>query len=129
MCKPRWAWHNEKLPSFVAQRKRNFARLYEGLKQFEKFFDSADVVARCRRVSWFACPLTLRDGVPFDRRAITTYLENRKIETRTLFAGNILKQPGYRNIESRVIGNLPVANKVMTAHFLWACIRGWTKRR
>jgi len=106
----------EKLPGFVAQRKKNFARLYAGLKQFEEFLilptwsPDADV-------SWFACPLTLRDGVPFDRKAITTFLESRKIETRTLFAGNILKQPAYRSIEARTIGNLPVANKVMTDTF------------
>ncbi len=118
----------EKLPSFVAQRKRNFARLYEGLKQFEKFLilptwlPDADV-------SWFACPLTLRDGVPFDRRAITTYLENRKVETRTLFAGNILKQPAYRHIEARVIGELPVANKVMTDTFFVGVYPGLDEAR
>jgi CDP-6-deoxy-D-xylo-4-hexulose-3-dehydrase len=106
----------EKLPSFVAQRKKNFGRLYAGLKQFEKYLILPTWLPDSD-VSWFACPLTLRDGAPFDRKAITTYLESRKIETRTLFAGNILKQPAYRNIECRVVGDLPVANKVMTDTF------------
>jgi CDP-6-deoxy-D-xylo-4-hexulose-3-dehydrase len=67
--------------------------------------------------SWFACPITVRDTAPFDRTTLTRYLESHKVETRMMFAGNILKQPAYRNIECRVVGELPVADQVMRSAF------------
>ncbi|GAB4469401.1 MAG: hypothetical protein Kow00124_04520 [Anaerolineae bacterium] len=106
----------DKLPDFVAARKHNFRVLYEGLKPLEDLFilptwsEKADP-------SWFAFPLTLRPGVPFDRGRLQRYLESRQIETRLLFAGNILKQPGYRHVAHRVVGELPVANLVMNNAF------------
>lgn len=102
----------DKLPHFVSSRQKNFKIIYAGLKSLEEFFilpewsDKADP-------SWFAFPLTLRDDVPFTRNDLQRYLETRMIETRLLFAGNLLRQPGYRDIPHRVVGNLPVANKVM----------------
>ncbi len=102
----------DKLDQFVSARRHNFQVLYAGLKKLEEFFilptwsEKADP-------SWFAFPITLRDGVPFNRNELQRYLEARRIETRLLFAGNLLRQPGYRGILHRVVGNLPVANKVM----------------
>jgi len=106
----------EKLPDFVAARKRNFARLYAGLKQFEEFFALPTWLPKADP-SWFACPITVRDTAPFDRTTLTRYLESHKVETRMMFAGNILKQPAYRNIECRVVGGLPVADQVMRSAF------------
>lgn len=106
----------EKLPGFVAARKRNFARLYAGLKQFEEYFILPTWLPKADP-SWFACPLTVRPGAPFDRTTLTRYLETHKVETRMLFAGNILKQPGYKNIECRVVGDLPIADQVMRSTF------------
>ena len=67
--------------------------------------------------SWFAFPLTVRDSAPFDRNTIQLFLESHMIETRLLFAGNILKHPGYKNINYRMIGDLPVANQTMKNTF------------
>ncbi len=106
----------EKLPDFVAARKRNFAYLYAGLKQFEEFLILPAWLPKADP-SWFACPLTVRGSAPFDRTTLTRYLENHKVETRMLFAGNILKQPGYKNIECRVVGDLPIADQVMRSTF------------
>jgi CDP-6-deoxy-D-xylo-4-hexulose-3-dehydrase len=106
----------EKLADFVAARKRNFRVLYEGLKPLETFFILPTWSPKADP-SWFAFPLTVRPGAPFDRDALQRYLERRSIETRLLFAGHILKQPGYRDIPCRVIGDLPIADLVMRASF------------
>ncbi len=106
----------DKLPDFVAARKHNFARLYAGLQRWEEFFILPRWLPKADP-SWFAFPITVRESAPFDRTTLTRYLEERKVETRMLFAGNILKQPGYKNIECRVIGNLPVADQVMRGTF------------
>jgi CDP-6-deoxy-D-xylo-4-hexulose-3-dehydrase len=106
----------DKLPDFIERRKRNFAYLYEGLKSFEEFLilpswhEKADP-------AWFAFPILVRDEAPFLRHRITRFLEENKVETRPLFAGNILMQPGYRDIEHRVAGPLPVADHIMRGAF------------
>ncbi len=102
----------DKLPDFVAARKRNFRTLYEGLKPLEAFFILPTWNSKSDP-SWFAFPLTVRDSAPFNRDTLQRFLETRKIETRLLFAGNILDQPGYRDIPHRTIGALPVAQEVM----------------
>ena len=118
----------EKLPAFIAARKRNFARLYEGLKQYEEFLILPRWLPKSDP-SWFAFQLTVRDGAPFDRAKLTRYLESRKVETRVLFAGNILKQPGYRNIECRVIGDLPNAEHILRGTFFVGVYPGLDDRR
>jgi CDP-6-deoxy-D-xylo-4-hexulose-3-dehydrase len=57
------------------------------------------------------------EDAPFTRHDITRFLESRKVETRVLFAGNILNQPGFRNINCRVVGDLPNTNRVMRGAF------------
>ena len=91
----------EKLFDFIAKRRRNFAYLFEGLKQFESSLLLPTWHSKANP-SWFAFPITVRDDAPFDRHEITRFLEEQRIETRPLFAGNILKQPGYGDICSRV---------------------------
>jgi len=106
----------EKLPDFVAARKRNFARLYEGLKPYEEFLILPAWSERADP-SWFAFPITVRPGVPFTRRDLTTFLEQQSIETRLLFAGNVVRQPGYRHIEHRAVGDLPNSDLVLRSTF------------
>jgi CDP-6-deoxy-D-xylo-4-hexulose-3-dehydrase len=106
----------EKLPDFIAARKRHFAYLYERLRPFQEFLmlpiwhEKADP-------SWFAFPLLVKKEAPFMRHELTRFLEAHKVQTRLLFAGNILKQPGYQNITHRVIGDLPVADEIMRGAF------------
>lgn len=106
----------EKLPDFVTARKRNFRVLYEGLKPLEEFFILPTWSPKADP-SWFALPITVRGDAPFERSELQRYLEDRRIETRLLFAGNILKQPAYRNIRHRVIGEMTVANTVLRSTF------------
>ncbi len=106
----------DKLPEFVAARKRNFRVLYEGLKPLEELFVLPSWSPRADP-SWFAFPISVRPEAPFDRNALQRFLESRRIETRLLFAGNILRQPGYRNIQCRVVGELEVAETIMRSTF------------
>jgi CDP-6-deoxy-D-xylo-4-hexulose-3-dehydrase len=106
----------EKLPGFIERRKHNFRRLYEGLKRYEDYLILPRWSERAD-VSWFAFPITVRRGAPFGRKELVQWLESAKIETRYLFAGNILRQPGYREIEHRVAGNLENSDFVMQNSF------------
>lgn len=118
----------EKLPAFIAARKRNFAHLYEGLKPYEEFLILPRWSERADP-AWFAFPITVRPGAPFKRRELTAFLEQRNIETRLLFAGNIVRQPGYRHIEHRVVGELPNSNIVLQSSFFIGVYPGLDKAR
>lgn len=106
----------EKLPDFIAARKRNFQRLYDGLKLYEEHLILPTWDPRAD-VSWFAFPVTVRDEAPFRRRELLQWLEAARIETRLLFAGNITRQPAYRDITYRTVGELTNADLVMRGAF------------
>jgi CDP-6-deoxy-D-xylo-4-hexulose-3-dehydrase len=104
----------DKIPSIVAKRRRNFGLLMEGLKALEEHLvlpESEPLAAP----SPFGFPLTVRGSV--SRRDLVQYLEEAKIETRQLFGGNILRQPGFNNIRHRVHGELTNSDRVMTDTF------------
>ena len=88
----------KKLPEITRIRKENYKRLLEIFTPYEKYFilpkatDNTDV-------NWFAFPLTLKDNIPFKRINFTMYLEKHKIQTRNMFGGNLLFQPGYKNVK------------------------------
>jgi CDP-6-deoxy-D-xylo-4-hexulose-3-dehydrase len=106
----------EKLSGFIADRKRNFSKLYEGLKPYQDFLLLPTWSERAYP-AWFAFPLTIRLDAAFSRRDLITFLEERNIETRLLLAGNLVRQPGYRNIEHRTVGGLPNADRVLRSSF------------
>jgi len=106
----------DKLPDFVAARKRNFRRLFEGLARYQEFLLLPHWDPRAD-VSWFAFPITVRDNPRFTRNDLTRWLERANIETRLIFAGNILKQPGYTDIPHRVAGDLINSDLVMRGSF------------
>ena len=87
----------EKLDTIGQLRKKNYNLLFQIYEKYEEFFhlprarDKSDV-------SWFAFPLTIRKGAPFTRFEFVNYLENKKIQTRPYFAGNIMLQPAYTHI-------------------------------
>ena len=106
----------EKLPDFIDARKRNFRRLYAGLEQWQDYLTLPEWHEKSDP-SWFAFPITVRRDAPFGRKEIIRYLEDMNIETRMLFAGNVLRQPGFSEIDCRVIGELPVSDYVMQSTF------------
>jgi CDP-6-deoxy-D-xylo-4-hexulose-3-dehydrase len=107
----------KKLPTFIAARQKNFQRLYNALQKYEEFFILPEVTPRSEP-SWFGFLITVRPGAPINRFDLVQHLESRRIGTRQLFAGNILKQPAYTDIEHRVVGELTNTD-IITTNTFW----------
>ncbi len=106
----------KRLDGFIKKRKENFNLYSKYFKDYENFFILPKAEPKSDP-SWFAYPLTIQKDAPFDRFAITQFLEEHKIQTRPIFAGNILRQPGYKDIEHRKVGNLKNSNIAFTNTF------------
>ncbi len=105
-----------KLPDFVRARKANFRRLYEGLKPYAEWLILPQWAAKADP-AWFAFTLAVREEAPFTREELVRHLNAHHIETRYLFAGNILRQPGYRHIPHRVATPLVETERVLRSAF------------
>jgi CDP-4-dehydro-6-deoxyglucose reductase, E1 len=117
----------DRLPGFIAARRRNFDRLYAGLRDLEGKLLLPTWDPRAE-VSWFAFPITVRPDAGFTRAELVAHLESKGIETRMIFAGNLLRQPAYRSIERRVVGELKNTDLVMTHTFFVGVYPGLTDR-
>ena len=106
-----------KLPAFVTARRANFARLYEGLRDLQDHFILPEATKNSDP-SWFGFALTIRPGSTIDRLALTRHLESRRIGTRLLFGGNLMKQPAYSELPRRVVGSLSNAD-IITTNTFW----------
>lgn len=106
----------EKLPLFIKARKRNFDFLYKSLKKYEKFF-ILPTWDKNTDPCWFGFMIVVREKCPFSRLDIVNFLQKNKIETRSLFAGNLLRQPAYLEIKHRVVGNLKKSDFIMNNGF------------
>lgn len=111
----------EKLPIIISRRRANWEKLHNELKQAEEFFILPEPCENSLP-SWFGFLLTLRDDCPFTRDEIVRYLEGRNIQTRMLFAGNLVRHPCFDEIRRdnkrcRVIGELGNTEKVMRDSF------------
>jgi CDP-6-deoxy-D-xylo-4-hexulose-3-dehydrase len=106
----------DKLESFTAARRANFRRLHEGLADLQDFLVLPEPTAQSDP-SWFGFPVALRDGCPVDRDTVLRFLNDRQIATRLLFAGNLVRQPAYLNVEHRRVGDLIAADFVMDRVF------------
>lgn len=101
-----------KLPTFVEMRKVNFKKLYNGLKKYEEYLILPEATPNSDP-SWFGFPFNVRENSKFTRTVLAEFLEDNKILTRQLFAGNMLKQPAYKDIEYRVSGELTNTDYIM----------------
>jgi CDP-4-dehydro-6-deoxyglucose reductase, E1 len=118
----------EKLPGFIQKRKDNFAYLYEAFRKFDKYFILPEWNSKADP-SWFGFLLTIRPEAGFKREELMRYLNEKKIGTRLLFAGNITKQPYFKNypIDYRVAGDLKNTDTVMNDTFWIGVYPGLTE--
>jgi CDP-6-deoxy-D-xylo-4-hexulose-3-dehydrase len=100
--------------------------LYQGLKKYENYFVLPEPTPNSEP-SWFGFPILVRDDVPFSRENIVMYLEEKKIATRMLFGGNLLKQPAYKEIRYRVAESLTNTDCVMNNLFWIGVYPGLTQ--
>jgi CDP-6-deoxy-D-xylo-4-hexulose-3-dehydrase len=106
----------KKLPAFIEARKRNFAYLKSGLKDAEEHFVLPEATPNSDP-SWFGLPLLVRETAPFSRNTLIEFLNGRKIGTRQLFGGNLVRQPAYADLNYRIVGDLQTSDRVMNQAF------------
>jgi CDP-6-deoxy-D-xylo-4-hexulose-3-dehydrase len=106
----------QKLPSFIEARRRNWQTFAEGLQAYEEHL----ILPRPTpgsQPSWFGFLLTIRPEAPFARSDLVQHLESRKIATRLLFGGNIVRQPAYQEVRHRIVGDLRNSDLIMNQSF------------
>ncbi|MBK6004595.1 lipopolysaccharide biosynthesis protein RfbH [Ramlibacter ginsenosidimutans] len=106
----------EKAPRFIQARKDNFAFLKERLKDCEEFLQLPQATEHSDP-SWFGFPITLKENAPVSRVDLLTYLDQNKVGTRLLFAGNLTRQPSMAGAKYRVVGDLTNTDNVMNNTF------------
>ncbi len=114
-----------KLDAFSDARKKNFKYLSKKLKGVQGLI-MPKATAKSDP-SWFGFPITLDPKHPVNREELLRFLDSRKIGTRLMFAGNIMKQPAYRNVEFRVVGDLTNTDIVMRRTFWVGVYPGLTE--
>jgi CDP-4-dehydro-6-deoxyglucose reductase, E1 len=106
----------DKLDGFIQKRKENFGILFDYFRKYKDVF-VLPVVKDGYDPSWFGFPLTILEHQTFSRNEITQFLESNRISTRLLFAGNLTKQPAFKNVNYRVVGELKNTDIVMKNTF------------
>lgn len=110
----------EKFPTFVEKRKQNFRRLKTALLGLDHVITLPEATPGSDP-SWFGFLITINDGMPFSRNDIVEYLENNRIQTRNLFAGNMTRHPMFQTLEEgrdyRISGKLVNTDKIMNDSF------------
>ncbi len=113
-----------KLGKNIDARTANYNELRAFFEQYEEHFILPKQLPNSR-TGWLAIALTVRDTAPFIRRDLQIFLEKRNIQTRTVFTGNILRQPGFKNQPHKATPNgYTEADKVMKGGILLACHHG-----
>lgn len=106
----------KRMPFFIKKRKENFDKLNSYAQKWEEYFILPKSHPKANPC-WFSFPLTIRDDSKFTRFALTKYLEEKMIQTRPLFAGNITKQPAYKKVKYRKVGTLNNSTKILHNSF------------
>ena len=113
-----------KLAQNIDTRTANYTKMRAFFAQYEEFFVLPKQLPNSR-TAWLAFAATVRPSAPFIRRDLQIFLEKRNIMTRTVFTGNILRQPGFKNVIHKAAATgYPEADKVMRGGILLACHHG-----
>lgn len=114
----------DKLNDNINKRTQHYNELRQFFEQYEEFFILPNQLPNSR-TGWLAFPVTVRENMPFIRRDLQIFLEKRNIQTRTIFTGNILRQPGFKNVAHRAAAQgYAEADKAMRGGMLVACHHG-----
>lgn len=116
----------DKLDNFCKQRKLNFERHYSIFSKYPEYFDLPLATPKSEP-SWFAFIVTVKEEAPFKRDDLTNFLNNKLIETRNLFAGNLSKQPAFVNKKWRAVDNLDTTDLIMNNTFFLGTYPGLTE--
>lgn len=108
----------EKLPDFIRKRRENFDYLYKAFKEMDDFFILPSWTGKSEP-SWFGFPLAIRESSGFTRQELLEFLDKRRIGVRLLFAGNVVRQPYFKNynIQHRISEGLQNSDKIMNDMF------------
>jgi CDP-6-deoxy-D-xylo-4-hexulose-3-dehydrase len=106
----------DKLEFFIKRRRENFEKLYKIFKKYEQAFILPEIT-KDSEPSPFGFTITIKDNQPFRRKDIVEFFEKNLIQTRMLFAGNIIKQPCMEGIKYKVSGTLENSDKIMNDTF------------
>ena len=116
----------DKLPVFIQKRQENFKFLYQQLQEAQDVLVLPQATLNSEP-SWFGFPILVKEDAPFTRNDLVKYLEEKRIGTRLLFGGNLLRQPLYQGLNYRVIGDLSNADKIMEGVFWVGVFPGLTE--
>ncbi len=106
----------DKLEGFIEARKKNHRAIYNALKPFEEYLILHEATKKSDPC-WFGFMIGVKENAPFTKQDFVLYLEENKIATRNLFAGNILRQPAYASLKHRVVGDLKNTDFTMNNAF------------
>lgn len=113
----------KKLNKFIKNRRRNFSKLVSFFSKYQHWFYLPFVLDKIE-TNWLAFPLTIKEDAPFSRYEFLKYLEEKSIQTRVLFSGNITRHPLYKNVKYKVKGSLKNSDYIMAHSFLLGCHHG-----
>ncbi|HUX28658.1 MAG TPA: lipopolysaccharide biosynthesis protein RfbH [Terracidiphilus sp.] len=115
-----------RLPQFIQRRRQNFSHLHAALKPLEDSLLLPEATPGSDP-SWFGFPIAVRAEAPFSRQQLIRALDAKKIDTRLLFGGNLMRQPAYQDSEFRAVGPLPNTDFVMNNVFWIGVYPGLTE--
>jgi CDP-6-deoxy-D-xylo-4-hexulose-3-dehydrase len=115
-----------KLEGFIARRRANFQKLRDGLRGLEEILVLPEATPGTEP-SWFGFPIAVREGAPVSRNDVVGHLESRKIATRLLFGGNMVRQPAYEGATLRIAAPLTNTDFVMNQVFWIGVYPGLTE--
>jgi CDP-6-deoxy-D-xylo-4-hexulose-3-dehydrase len=113
-----------KLASNIDLRTAHYTRIRKFFEQYEEYFILPNQLPNSR-TAWLAFAVTIRETAPFIRRDLQIFLEKRNIQTRTVFTGNIIRQPGFKHcVHKASASGYAESDKVMRGGMLMACHHG-----